>query len=776
MPPKLVIEVVGDTANFERAMNRTTRAAGNAQKSIGAMSRGALSASVSFRGMGRSIAFASGAFLGGAGFVAAVKSSVAAASNLAEQTSKTDVVFGRSADTVKAWSKTTSAAMGLAQDQALETASSFGALLRPLGLTGAEAAKQSTRLTKLGADLASFYNTSVSDALQAIRSGLVGESEPLRRYGVLLSEARVQAEALAQTGKTTAASLTQQEKVLARQALIFRDSAQAQGDFQRTSGGLANQQRILSANIRELQIGIGNALIPTVLEVTTKMNDWLSKSENQKRVTDEVRAAVSTLRDIIAGVTPVVQGVAGAMQAFADAVGGARNAVKLLGAAFIGLKFAPVLQGMSGIGSAARTSAGRVATLRGELLRTVGPAGAVAAALLFLSDPSQGFSRTKGRFTQKDIDSLKAAGLLPPEGAVTPNTRAFVDTGIESARSGFNRDTDRGIVGRATAGVRAQVLKSLGLDAFIPKAIELQLARARTELQERSALGAELEAINKALRRRLTADDRIALEREKTQILSSLKSMNEAEAQERQRGIDQAVAARKRAVAKEEADRKAAAAAAKKAIDDRARLAAGLLRPGVLGVAGGLSVADVNRVIAGREQAAQFRALGLTATGEVFAPTGRALAGLADRISRQLSGTIFDTDENRNAIARVRKVLTGQFGALTRETRLKMEELLRAISDPLKDADKKLDTGFRHVSPGKLAEALGLGSRGATILSQIGAGGLVPARRTPAFAGAGAGGPLIVQGDVILQGAYNMRDFEQKLEKRARARAKPRRG
>ncbi len=272
MARKLIVEIVGDTSSLEKSFRQTEAATNKFDRSLGQTTRGAIVGTGAFRSLGRSVAFASSGFIGGVGLVAAMKASVSAASNLNEQTSKTAVVFGQSAGEVERWSNTAVNAMGLASDQALETASSFGALLRPIGLTGVAAAQQSERLTQLGADLASFYNTSVQDALDAIRSGLVGESEPLRRYGVLLSETRVQQQALSDTGKTNAKELTNQDKVLARITLTYKDAAKAQGDFARTSGGLANQQRILAANVRQLEIALGQKLVPTLTTLVQFLN------------------------------------------------------------------------------------------------------------------------------------------------------------------------------------------------------------------------------------------------------------------------------------------------------------------------------------------------------------------------------------------------------------------------------------------------------------------------------------------------------------------------
>jgi hypothetical protein len=129
--------------------------------------------------------------------------------------SKSKVVFGASAQQVKQWSSTTTSSFGLSQRQAISTASSFGALFRPIGLTGTEAAKQSEKLTQLGADLASFYNTTSSPC--STRSGQDRrQSEPLRQYGVPLSETSAAGSAEG-IGKEHVSELTNQEKARADQ-------------------------------------------------------------------------------------------------------------------------------------------------------------------------------------------------------------------------------------------------------------------------------------------------------------------------------------------------------------------------------------------------------------------------------------------------------------------------------------------------------------------------------------------------------------------------------
>ncbi len=336
--------------------NRNTLAIDRNQRSLGRMSRGALAGSGAFGGLARSLAFASSGFLGGAGLVYGLRQALSASSNLAEQTNKTRAVFGSASAQVERFAKN---ALGLANDQALETASSLGALLRPVGVIEKDAARVSIGLTKLGTDLSSFYNTSVADALTAIKSGLVGESEPLRRYGVQLTEARVQALALAQSGKENVKALTAQDKALARVAIIYKDTGLAAGDYARTIGGVANQQREAQKNFRDTSIAIGQTLTPAYQGLLTAVNDYLGNAENQKRIQEQVNDAVKTGEQVVRGLAGAFKIVKGAVEPVIAALGGVENTVKALGLLWAGLKVKAAL-GFAGTALASRTTSGRM--------------------------------------------------------------------------------------------------------------------------------------------------------------------------------------------------------------------------------------------------------------------------------------------------------------------------------------------------------------------------------------------------------------------------------
>lgn len=192
------------------------------------------------------------------------KGGITAASNLNESMNAVNVVFRGSAKQISDWGKTQANAYGLSQRAFQEMATPLGALLKNQGVAQKDLAKTTIALTQRAADLASVFNTDVPDALDALTAGLRGETDPLERYGVSLSAAQVQAEALAETGKKTASQLTDQEKATARLNLIMKQTSSTAGDFKNTSDGLANSSRILAARQEELQAKLGQKLLPAM--------------------------------------------------------------------------------------------------------------------------------------------------------------------------------------------------------------------------------------------------------------------------------------------------------------------------------------------------------------------------------------------------------------------------------------------------------------------------------------------------------------------------------
>lgn len=204
------------------------------------------------------------------------KSAITGASDLNETISKSKVIFGDAAGSVEKYAKDASRNILLTTQQAIDASATFGVFGKSAGLTGKDLAGFSTDLTSLASDLSSFSNTTTDEAITAIGAALRGESEPIRKYGVLLDDASLRQEALRQgLVKTTKEALTPQTRVLAAQALIFKQTKDAQGDAARTSAGFANQQRILAKNFQDIKVEVGTALLPVITKLTTLLSTSL---------------------------------------------------------------------------------------------------------------------------------------------------------------------------------------------------------------------------------------------------------------------------------------------------------------------------------------------------------------------------------------------------------------------------------------------------------------------------------------------------------------------
>lgn len=245
---------------------RAAREAGAAVSGIGAKAKAAsgdlsktVNRLVAFQGANRVLS----------GAVGGIRSSIQAASDLNEQVNQTTVVFGEASGGVQKFAAGAARALGLSRVQALQAAGTFGALFVNLGKTQGQAANMSQTMVGLSSDLASFYNTSGADALDALRSGLAGETEPLRRYGVFLQDATLRQEAMALgLTNTTSKVLTPAQRTFAAYAVIMKQTSLAQGDFARTATGLANSQRTVQAETADTSAALGAALMPAMKSVT----------------------------------------------------------------------------------------------------------------------------------------------------------------------------------------------------------------------------------------------------------------------------------------------------------------------------------------------------------------------------------------------------------------------------------------------------------------------------------------------------------------------------
>jgi hypothetical protein len=148
----------------------------------------------------------------------------------------------------------------------------MGAMMKSSGLASGDIVEMSENLSGLAADMASFYNLDFDEAFNKIRSGISGETEPLKQLGINMSVANLEAFAL-EKGITKAFNkMSQSEQIMLRYQYLMQATADAQGDFARTSDGFANGLRLLDSNFEALKTTIGVLLIPKISEAIGFLN------------------------------------------------------------------------------------------------------------------------------------------------------------------------------------------------------------------------------------------------------------------------------------------------------------------------------------------------------------------------------------------------------------------------------------------------------------------------------------------------------------------------
>ena len=217
------------------------------------------------------------------------KQAIAAASDLEEVQNVVDVTFGDGAAKIESWSKAAGSQFGLTETQAKKFASTLGAMMKSAGMSGDQIVQMSTDLAGLAADMASFYNLDFETAFQKIRSGISGETEPLKQLGINMSVANLNAYALQQGLSKTFEQMSQGEQTMLRYQYMMSATADAQGDFARTSDGYANSLRTLETNLENLKTTIGKTILPVVNDILAAANELFADRSGEPTILDQFK-------------------------------------------------------------------------------------------------------------------------------------------------------------------------------------------------------------------------------------------------------------------------------------------------------------------------------------------------------------------------------------------------------------------------------------------------------------------------------------------------------
>lgn len=229
-----------------------------------------------------------------------IKTGIDYASDLAEVQNVVDVTFGSATEAINSWSKECLAAYGMNEVSAKRYAGTIGAMLKSSGLAGDAIVDMSKDMVGLAGDMASFYNLDLETAFEKIRSGISGETEPLKQLGINMSVANLEAYALSQGITTAYNEMSQAEQVMLRYNYLMSTTADAQGDFARTQDSYANQTRLLSESWLEFTGIMAEQLLPVLTTIVSWLNNIVAFLMENADMVSAVLVGLATTVGILA--------------------------------------------------------------------------------------------------------------------------------------------------------------------------------------------------------------------------------------------------------------------------------------------------------------------------------------------------------------------------------------------------------------------------------------------------------------------------------------------
>ena len=311
---------IADIKDITRAIQQETgKWDDSAQKSADNMSN-------SFTSMLKKLTAAFSAAKLGQALVNFGKDAINAASDLQEVQNVVDVTFGNNAGVIDKWAKTASTAFGLTETQAKRYTSTIGAMLKSSGIAENQIVDVSTDLAGLAADMASFYNLDFDEAFSKIRSGISGQTMPLKELGIDLSVATLNAYALKSGLEKTYEQMDQGEQTMLRYQYLMSATSDAQGDFARTSDSYANSVRTLQTEVETLKTTLGAAFLDVVTGAIGALNDFIAilmPEESSRTVLDDFADIDLKTSEKIAAITETAN-EANTLVAVLDEIGGSK--------------------------------------------------------------------------------------------------------------------------------------------------------------------------------------------------------------------------------------------------------------------------------------------------------------------------------------------------------------------------------------------------------------------------------------------------------------------
>ena len=262
--------------------------------------------------------------------ISIAKEGIELASQLEEVQNVVEVSFGNMTQDVEGFSKKALYSLGMSELTAKKMASTFMAMSNSMGISAKDGRNMALQLTALAADMASFYNVSQDVAQTALNSIFTGETETLKKFGIVLTETNLKAFALSRGITKSYSSMTEAEKVALRYNYVLQATANAQGDFARTSGSWANQTRLLKEQLNILKTALGQILIAVILPLVKALNALLSFIISIGRAIGSLFGKKTGMVKTISDANTITGGLAGKADSVSDGFEKANQSAKKL--------------------------------------------------------------------------------------------------------------------------------------------------------------------------------------------------------------------------------------------------------------------------------------------------------------------------------------------------------------------------------------------------------------------------------------------------------------
>lgn len=273
----------------------------------------------SFGGALKGIAALAGTALAGIGVTKFFGDAVEQSSRLGESLNAVSVAYGEASAEIAKLGEDAATRLGVSQASFNEAAVRFSAFSERVVGEGGNQVKFLDDITQRATDFASVYNIDVAEALQVFQSGLSGEAEPLKRFGINLLDSEVKAFAMANGIGEVGRELTETEKVQARYGLLLQSTDKTAGDFANTSDGLANSQRILAANFEDMKASVGEALLPAITNLTQAMVPLVEQIGGTLGVAlEDLSPLILSVSEKIGGMLSIVPSLVSIFMSLAD--------------------------------------------------------------------------------------------------------------------------------------------------------------------------------------------------------------------------------------------------------------------------------------------------------------------------------------------------------------------------------------------------------------------------------------------------------------------------